>query len=222
MTAAPALRPWHRASALVVGGFVLLHLANHVALLAGVQVHVHLMDALRLLYRQPLVEAVLLACVAFQLGSGLWLVTAGWRQRRGAVAWLQAGSGLVLVFFLLNHVGAVLYGRAALHLDTNLFFAAAGLHVPGWPWFFAPYYFLAVTALFAHLGCAWYWRHNANPAPARATLGAITLAGAALGAVLVAAMAGLLVPLEIPQRYLSKFLSAAAGAWPHPFLTMST
>ena len=40
--------------------------------------------------------------------------------------------------------------------------------------------------------------------------------------VLVAAMAGLLVPLEIPQRYLSKFLSAAAGAWPHPFLTMST
>jgi hypothetical protein len=89
------------------------------------------------------------------------MVVSGWRRRRGAVSWLQAGAGAYLGFFLLVHVGAVLYGRVSLSLDTNFYFAAAGFHVPPFPYFFAPYYFLGVAALFTHLGAA-YWRAKSS------------------------------------------------------------
>ena len=59
-------------------------------------------------YRRPPVEALLLFSAAFQGLSGLWLVVARWKQRRGYVAWLQAASGSYLALFLLIHVGAVI------------------------------------------------------------------------------------------------------------------
>ncbi len=45
------------------------------------------------------------------------------------------------------HVGAVLFGRAVRHLDTNFCFAAAGFFLPQNQHFFGPNHFLAVLAL---------------------------------------------------------------------------
>ena len=128
-----SLRRLHALSALLLALFALVHLANHLAGLAGVETHRAVMQALRTVYRQPVVEALLLAVVSFQAVSGLVLVARGWKQRRGRIAWLQAGSGLYLAFFLLNHVGAVLAGRGLLGLDTDFHFAAAGFHISAVP-----------------------------------------------------------------------------------------
>ena len=73
-----------------------------------------------------------------QSATGASLAVKGWRERRGLIAWAQAISGLYLAAFLLIHVSAVAVGRLALELDTDFRFAAAGFHVVGWPWFFAP------------------------------------------------------------------------------------
>jgi succinate dehydrogenase/fumarate reductase cytochrome b subunit len=148
-----APRRLHRAVGGILAVFVAVHIANHLAALAGVDAHVRFMERARLVYRQPVVEAVLLACVVLQAASGLRMAWAGRTRRRGLLAWAQAASGAYVALFLAIHVGAVLVGRAG-GLDTNFYFAAAGLHV--WPFvlFFAPYYFLAVAALFVHLGCA--------------------------------------------------------------------
>lgn len=197
MTGGLGLRALHRASACVVGAFAAVHLVNHLVGLAGIDRHVAFMQAARLVYRQPVLEALLLACVAFQAASGLWLVAAGWRARRGRVARLQAGSGAYLAFFLVVHVGAVLFGRAVLGLDTRFHFAAAGLHVPPFQWFFAPYYGLAVFALFAHLGCAAWWRWERRPRKA-ATLLALALGtGALIAVALVLLLAGRIHAFEV-------------------------
>src|SRR5689334_17908468 len=115
------LRALHRLSAFLIASFAVVHIANHLASLASVSAHLGFMEATRVLYRQPLVEGILLACVTFQGASGLWLVFAGWKQRQGTVAWIQAASGFYLALFLLIHVAAVMFGRAALGLDTNFF-----------------------------------------------------------------------------------------------------
>lgn len=128
------LRALHRSSAMVLGGFVLVHLAGHVAGVFGLSVHQAVLDVLRMVYRQPVLEGVLLGCALFQGSSGLVLLWRGRGQRAGRVAWLQAWSGGYLALFLLVHAGAVLWGRAQ-GLDTNFHFAAAGLHVPPWQWF---------------------------------------------------------------------------------------
>lgn len=202
-----ALRALHRTSAMALALFICVHLLGHLAGLAGAAAHQSVLEALRLAYRQPVVEALLLGCVLFQAGSGLALLWRGRGRRRGAVAWLQALSGGYLGLFLAIHVGAVLQGRAQ-GLDTNLHFAAAGMQVPPWPWFFGPYYFFAVCAFSTHVGCALYW--NLPPAVRSRALAGAMLAGVALAACLVALLAGGFGALEIPARYLAP-LAALAG-----------
>jgi succinate dehydrogenase/fumarate reductase cytochrome b subunit len=157
------LRAFHRAAAAGVLLFAATHIANHLASLSSIATHIAFMDAARSVYRRPVIEVVLLCWVAFQIASGLWLFFRGWPQRTGRIPWLQALSGAYLAFFLLVHVGAVLLGRLVLRLDTNFYFAAAGLNITPYQFFFAPYYFLAVLALFTHLGCAAYWRYRQRP-----------------------------------------------------------
>ena len=196
------LRSLHKASALFFVAFVSLHIANHLAAVHSVALHIALMNSLRKAYRQPLVELLVLACAAFQATSGLVLVARGWSARSGFVARLQAVSGTYLAFFLLVHVSAVLYGRMVLKLDTNFFYAAAGLHVPPFQWFFAPYYFLAVLALFVHAGCASYWHFlRSGPTIGRALLASATGAGLIVSVLLTASLAGAFEALHIPSEY---------------------
>lgn len=190
----PALRTLHRASAMALALFLGAHVLGHLAGLAGAAAHQAVLEALRSIYRQPVVEGLLLAGVLFQAGSGLALLWRGWRQRKGVVAWAQALSGAYLSLFLMIHVAAVLAARQQ-GVDTNLQFAAAGMHTPPWQWFFGPYYFLAVLALCTHVGCALYWnlpRSQGYPA-----LAAALVVGLVLAATLVVMLAGGLQGLAI-------------------------
>jgi hypothetical protein len=199
-----APRRLHRAAGALLAVFAAVHVANHLAALGGVDAHVRFMDAARRVYRQPVVEAVLLLCVVLQAASGLRMLWAGRSRRRGVLAWLQAGSGAYVALFLAIHVSAVLAGRIVGGLDTNFHFAAAGLHV--WPFvlFFVPYYFLAVAALFVHVGCALR----------RGGMAVAWCAGAGgvVAGLIVATLMGKVVPVEIPAAYLRTF--GVVGAHP--------
>ena len=199
------LRTLHRYGGIGVALFVLVHLANHLAALGGIEAHLRFMEEARRVYRQPIVEIALLLLVALQAGSGVRLLAAGWKRRRGGIAWMQALSGGYLALFLLIHVAAVLFGRAVLDLDTNVHFAAAGLQV--WPYqlFFVPYYFLAVLALFTHLGCALARRAAMAPHRRLAALAVPMCVGGVLAAVLLAALMGELYPYEVPQAYAATY-----------------
>jgi succinate dehydrogenase/fumarate reductase cytochrome b subunit len=201
------LRRAHKTSAVVIAAFVCLHVANHLASLVGVPAHGAFMEVARTLYRQPVVECSLLLCMAFQVASGLWFVIHGWRDRHGGIAWLQAVSGALVALFLVVHVGAVLYGRTVLKLDTNFYFAAAGFQVPPYQYFFGPYYFLAVLAVFTHLGCAAYWQFESASPTTRAVATILPmLAGAAMSVLIVLSLAGRLQPFEVPARYKATYV----------------
>lgn len=195
-----ALRRVHRISAMFIAAFALVHIANHLASLWSIAAHIAFMDAVRTVIRQPVVESILLACVSLQALTGLWLFAHRWRQRRGKVAWLQALSGAYLAFFLLVHVAAILFGRAALKLDTNFYYAAAGFHVAPFQFFFAPYYFFAVLALFTHVGCAVY-RRARSPSARMLALTVPVAAGAVAALLIVLSLAGMLQPVDIPAKY---------------------
>jgi len=201
-----SLRVFHRSTAAVIAGFAIVHLANHVMSLRSIEAHIAFMDIVRTLYRQPAIEFVLIASVIFQCVSGLWMVVRGWSVRRGAVAWLQAVSGTYLALFLLVHVSAILLGRLALHLDTNFYFAAAGFHVPPYQLFFVPYYFLAVVALFTHVGCAFYWWLGArSPRLRRMSLSSMVAIGCMAGVAIDLSLAGRLRPVTVPATYLATY-----------------
>ncbi len=188
------LRSIHRLSASVLGVFVLLHLANHVAGFAGQDVHRTVQLALRWVYRGWLEPLVLVAC-AVQVGTGLRLV---WLRRRSARRFsLQPLSGLYLALFMAIHVTAVLQARWR-GIDTDLAFAAAGMHAGYWQLFFAPYYGLAVLAFGLHVSVPVGWR---QPRLARA----IVFGAAALALGLVALLAGVITPLTIAPALIQVF-----------------
>jgi hypothetical protein len=140
----------------------------------------------------------------FQSGSGIAMVVRGWQHRVGGIAWLQALSGLYLAIFLLIHVFSVLAGRWFLGLDTNFNFASAGFYIGARWLFFAPYYFLAITSLFTHAGCAAYWNlAKKRPVIANRLLTLCIVSGAGLALAIVLALAGKLYPVTIPATYLA-------------------
>ena len=189
-------RSLHLASGALIGVFLLLHLGNHVAMFAGQSAHIAVMEALRPIYRNLLAETLLMLALAFQIGSGLTMIWRTRTERSGWLAWMQAGSGLVLVLFILNHVAAVLAGRVVMGLDTNYHFAAAGFHA-GLAGFFAPYYFMGVAALFVHGGCALAWRFRSATVP---------LIVMALGVVLAAGFVFVMAAdPAIPRTYLETY-----------------
>lgn len=186
------MRRTHRALAVFLGLFVALHLGNHLTGLAGQEIHGAVQTWLQAIYRHRLVEPLLLGAVALQVVLGLLLVA----RRRDWT--LQTISGSYLAVFLLVHLGAVLGARAK-GIETDLAFAAAGLHAPApWPAVFAAYYGFAILAVFSHLSVP-LARHSA-------VLGKATqLLGASVALVLVALLAGFVTPLSIPAALTEAF-----------------
>ena len=115
------------------------------------------MEIFRVVYRNIVIEVILLISVLFQVSSGIYFLWQRKGQRHMVLEKAQAVSGLYLAYFLINHVGAVLYGRIGAGLDTNIYYGIAGFHIDPFQFYFIPYYFFAVVALFVHLASAFNW-----------------------------------------------------------------
>lgn len=152
----------HYYSGLFLTIFIALHLLNHLLSMGGVDTHIHAMKILRMGYRNPLVEALLLLAVGIQIVSGGKLF---FQKRPHAVHFfekLHIGSGAYLALFLLIHLSAVMAGRWMLHLDTNFYFGVAGLNYFPTLLFFVPYYGLAILAFGGHIASIHYQKMQQN------------------------------------------------------------
>ena len=193
------LRRLHRLNALVLGLFLVAHMLNHAVLVVGIEAHEAVMEAMRMVYRIVPVEVALLTLLAVQIGLGLVLV---WRRGRpqGGWAWAQVLSGLYLFVFQIQHVPAVLAARLMPDVpDTDVHFAAAVLSEPGFAIYFAPYYALAVLALFTHVAAA--LRFARWPREAHAGHFALPVLGFALGLLVVLVLMGVIGEYGLPPEY---------------------
>lgn len=146
------LKKVHRFSGILMAGFILLHLFNHLFALGGPIIHQEVMRTLRKVYRFPPIEIALLLAVSLQIISGPVLI---WKNRRqkDRYKWLQIVSGLYLAFFLCYHISAVMLGRYKWNVETDYHFAASVVKYGAQKIFFIPYYMLSVIAVFVHVAC---------------------------------------------------------------------
>jgi hypothetical protein len=180
-------------AALLLFGYIAIHVSNHLAGLWGAETHLALMDVLRRWYRHPLVEPVLVLLVLAQVGTGMRLLR-GWLSRDADVPrTLQVATGAYLGLYIICHLNSTfVYARAALGIDTNFWFAsggAAGLLGGAWSVRLLPHYAVAVLALVLHLSAGLrvvVLAHGTSPARVAWLLPAGWIAGAAvaIGAVL--------------------------------------
>jgi len=192
----------HRSLAGLILLFVIVHLCNHLVGLAGIDAHIHFMEQARKFYRNPFVEPVLLSALAVQVSLGLYFVYRSWGKRYGFFQRAQAISGCYIAFFLFAHISATLNAREALALDTNFYFATAGIHAANLAYFFVPYYFLAVVAIFVHVASASHWALKSSGlsvANRAATL--IVMVGIVISLLITASLIGAFYEIAIPSEY---------------------
>jgi succinate dehydrogenase/fumarate reductase cytochrome b subunit len=174
----------HGVSATAITLFAAIHVINHVGGFWGADTHLAMMTSLRVAYRQRVVEAILLASVAFQFVSGARLL---WDKAGRSGDWfdtLQTASGAYLACFFLSHLTAALRARAR-GVDTNwMWLTADSMLTDAWSARLAPYYFLGVIAVGVHVAAGLrhvliargHARHVADRAFAVIAIGAIAAA----------------------------------------------
>lgn len=155
-TSGKYLNRLHYISGLLIAVFTIFHLANHLFSLKGPATHIEVMEKFRAIYRNPVIETLLMMAVVIQIISGIRLV----KRRKGTFHSLlektRYYSGLYLAIFLVIHPVAIWVGRLVLDLDTNFYFGALGFNQNPYFLFFFPYYLLAVLSFFSHMAVVHY------------------------------------------------------------------
>jgi hypothetical protein len=157
-TAIVTFRRIHRTSAMLIVTFAAAHVFNHVLAIISLQTHTAVLHVLRMVYRQRLVEAALVAAVATQVCTGFIMVWRSHLRPATAIRNLQMVSGLYLVMFFVTHLHAAFTARQ--RLDTTFGWATnapAGLLAKASSVGLLPYYILAVVVVSVHLGCQARW-----------------------------------------------------------------
>lgn len=194
------VRQAHLRLALFLGLFLVVHFATHFAALGGRESHGAMLATGRALYRQPMVEGLLLVALAAQVMLGMTMVRRMARWPNGG-AWrtAQKWSGIVLAVFIVLHTGAALLARWSFGLDTNFYWAAGTLMIAPLKYWFVPYYSAAIIALVTHFLAALHFRRPARWHAPALVLGPLT----ALPILL--AYGGALFPVVLPEAHRSYF-----------------
>src|SRR6516165_3807023 len=102
------LRVAHGVSALaLVMIFLALHIANHLMFPAGAETYNAVMKVFRHVYRNDILQPLVVALFLFQVGTGLFFV---WRHTAAPTdrfRTFQIASGVYLAFYLLDHMDSV-------------------------------------------------------------------------------------------------------------------
>jgi hypothetical protein len=173
--------------------FIGPHIANHVAGFWSGAVHIAVMNVVRHVYRDDIVQPVLLALIGFQILSGTALVRRRMRIPSDVLGTVQTMSGTYIGVYFLAHMTAVFAARHA-GVDTN------------WSWLTRPndsllasltklrliaHYWVGPTAIIAHIACGLRWvllQRDISPATANRLAWALIAVGVVASSIILLAL----------------------------------
>lgn len=192
------VRVVHGVTAAILCLYVLFHIGNHLASLRGPEAHAAIMAAGRTVYRNPVVEPVLVATMLFQVVTGLYLAWRWSAARHDFYRTFQIASGIYLSLFIVGHMNSVfIYARTVQHIPTDWTFAtgtAAGLIHDPWNIRLVPHYALGVFFVLSHLLSGLRvvaLAHGVSPATANRLWKGGAMLCACLGTIILAGLCGL-------------------------------
>lgn len=210
-------RTFHRVNGIFLAIFVALHMMTHLSGLWGIDTYETTQKMMRILYRNVIIEPVLLMSMVLQIGVGIALIRKNFR-RKMAEKWArrQTLSGLIFLFFIVQHLPAMALARWVEGLDTSFFWPASVMSGAPFYWYFTPYYFLGVTAMFVHLGCAsrLYLLRQKSPVAAVYAFWTVSSAGALIAILLVCMLLGVFYEIELPPEWITYLNQFVAGYRP--------
>jgi len=173
--------------------FVGPHIGNHLAGFWNGPVHIEMMNAVRRVYRDDIVQPVLLTLIGFQILTGTVLVRRRMRMPSDFLGTIQTMSGVYVGVYFLAHVTAVFAARYA-GADTN------------WNWLTRPHdsmlvslsnlrliahYWVGPIAIVTHVACGLRMvllQHSVSTAAANRLALALITVGVVVSSVILAAL----------------------------------
>jgi hypothetical protein len=173
--------------------FVGPHIGNHLAGFWNGPLHIVIMDVVRRVYRDDIVQPVLLALIGFQILSGTALVRRRMRMPSDFFGTVQTMCGAYIGVYFLAHMTAVFAARHA-GTDTN------------WSWLTRPndsllfslfklrliaHYWVGPIAIVAHVACGLRWvllQRDISPATANRVAWALITLGVVASSIILLAL----------------------------------
>lgn len=215
--ASAKFRTFHRMNGTILIVFIALHMLTHLSGLFGVEAYQAMQSALRYLYRNTVIEPVLLLSFGLQVAIGTYLLTKSFKQRM-TERWArtQAMSGIIFLIFIVQHLIALGITRWVEGLETTFFWPASVMSRPPFYWYFAPYYFLGISAMFVHLACAGRltFLRQRQPNAARRVFWVTTCSGILIALAVDLMLLGALYDITLPDQwtaYLSKLIPGSGS-----------
>ena len=194
----------HRITGILISIFIVAHLFNHLMAWFGIQTHREIMEAFRTIYRQPLIEVVLVGAFLFQAYSGISLLFALKKKTNlTGIEKLQFYSGIAFGFFIVQHITAVIGQRLYYQYDTNFYFAARVVLQYPLNIYFLPYYFIGIVAVGVHVGAAHRKKISQFVRPATASIHFIIIVTVfvLVACIILYTFMGGRFPIIIPPQY---------------------
>jgi succinate dehydrogenase/fumarate reductase cytochrome b subunit len=124
---------------------------------------------------------------------------------------VQVISGAVFLWFIIEHLIAMVLARWIDGLDTDFYWPASVMSSAPFVWYFTPYYFLGVVGLFVHLGCGLrlYLIRTGRKAMAGTAFWGISVTGIVPALLINAMLSGAFYEIRLPQDwigYLQQFV----------------
>ncbi len=193
----------HRILASLLLIFIISHLLIHLTAINGAETHIKALAIVRPIYLNMIVEPLLILSIMMQVIIGYKLLRRRWQQEyKTWWGWMQIISGAYLGLFLIMHTSAALITRYGVGLDTNFYWAAGTLNIGILPYWFAPYYFLAILSLFSHLAAAIHFGWGDK---AKFIAPMIIIIGVMIGILIIAAFSGGFYDIQMPHEYRDYF-----------------
>ncbi len=193
----------HYYSGVFLSIFIVLHFTNHLFSLISPERHIEIMELVRPLYQNIIIEPLLFLSCIVQIVAGVSLVKHKRKNVANGFDRLHIYSGIYLGFFLLVHPTAILAGRYYFNVDTNFWFGAMVVNISPLYFFYVPYYFLGIFSFFTHVACIHRkrvtqleWKVNADQ-HAKIILGI----GVIVGLLILAGFTNFFQGLTIPDEY---------------------
>jgi hypothetical protein len=141
-------------AALIMLIFLVLHLLNHLMGLWSPDLHRHVMDLFRHVYRTLYTQPLVIALFLFQAASGVVLVRPYVHRSTDPFRTFQVASGAYLFFYVLGHLNSVFVARVITKTQTDWDWATGapdGLIHSAWSIRLLPHYLIAVFFVLSHL-----------------------------------------------------------------------
>lgn len=211
------LKRFHRLTAYILIVFVVVHLINHLFLIAGRETYNQVQEALNAVYRFPLLEPLLIVAVCMQVFMGLKLAIKSLRRKPKRPFWqrgfwekAQIISGFVFAYFIIEHLIALAGIRwFNPQLETDFYWPASVMNGAPFTYYFVPYYFLGVLAVMTHIGVGLRYvvqRHGKRELGNVIAIGSIVL-GSGFGILIVLSLLGAFNEIILPVEWIDYLIN---------------